>query len=309
MNKTIKHYLLLGLKGMAMGAADVVPGVSGGTIALISGIYQELLKTLSSINTGLLQVLLKEGVKKAWIQLNGNFLISLFLGILISILSLAKIIAWLLKEQPILLWSFFFGLVSASIIYLVKQVSRWNFIVVILFAIGTILAYYLTVLSPLETKKPSDLFLFLAGALAICAMILPGISGSFILLLLGVYKPVLEAINNKNLYIIALVGAGAFAGLLIFSRALKWLFVNYKNYTLAVLAGFILGSLNKIWPWKKALLHRVNSEGTLMPLYELSVLPSSYRGNPQLLAAITLAVLGFSAIVLLEKTAVKKPYK
>ena len=306
MSRTIKDYLLIGLKGVAMGAADVVPGVSGGTIAFISGIYEELLTSISNINLSLLQTLKNKGLNEAWNQLNGNFLISLLLGIFISVVSLAKVITWLLDKHPILLWSFFFGLVLASIIYIAKQITQWNSIAYVLLVIGAVLAYYITTLNPLVSENSSFLFLFLAGALAICAMILPGISGSFILVLLGAYKPILTAVSNRNITIVAVVGAGAVLGLLSFSRVLKWLFAHYKNYTLAVLTGFILGSLNKIWPWKKVLTYRINSHGEQVPFNELSISPTSYEGDSQILYAVALAALGFGLIILLEKIAVKK---
>ncbi|CAL2084728.1 DUF368 domain-containing protein [Tenacibaculum sp. 190524A02b] len=306
MSRSIKDYVVIGLKGIAMGAADVVPGVSGGTIAFISGIYEELLTSISNINLKLLKTLRKEGFKKAWKQLNGNFLASLFIGIFISVLSLAKAIAWLLDNHPILLWSFFFGLVLASVIYIAKQITKWNFLSVMLIILGTVLAYYITTLNPMVTESSSPLFLFLAGALAICAMILPGISGSFILVLLGAYKPILTAVNDRDMTTIATVGVGTIVGLLSFSRILKWLFNNYKNYTLAALTGFIIGSLNKIWPWKEVITYRINSHGEQVPFNERSISPFVYEGNAQLLYAIVLAIIGFSLILLLEKLAVKK---
>ncbi|WP_425657861.1 DUF368 domain-containing protein [Tenacibaculum ascidiaceicola] len=306
MNRTIKDYFVIMLKGMAMGAADVVPGVSGGTIAFISGIYEELLGSISNVNLKLLKTLQKEGFASAWRQINGNFLASLFVGIFISIVSLAKMISWLLIHHPILVWSFFFGLVLASIIYIAKQVTQWNLVSGILLILGAILAYYITTLNPLVSEHSSMLFMFLAGAIAICAMILPGISGSFILVLLGAYKPVLAAVNNRDFTTITFVGLGAIIGLLTFSRVLKYLFENYKNYTLVVLTGFIIGSLNKIWPWKKVLTYRTNSHGEQVPFNELSISPFSYDGNPQLMYATVLAIIGFGLILLLEKLAVKK---
>ncbi|MFT7898343.1 DUF368 domain-containing protein [Tenacibaculum ascidiaceicola] len=306
MNRTNKDYLVITLKGMAMGAADVVPGVSGGTIAFISGIYEELLGSISNINLKLLKTLKNEGLKSAWKQVNGNFLAALFVGIFISIVSLAKMISWLLIHHPILVWSFFFGLVLASVIYIAKQVTQWNIASGILLILGAILAYYITTLNPLVSEHSSMLFMFLAGAIAICAMILPGISGSFILVLLGAYKPVLAAVNDRDFTTIAFVGLGAIVGLLTFSRVLKYLFENYKNYTLVVLTGFIIGSLNKIWPWKKVLTYRTNSHGEQVPFNELSISPFSYDGNPQLMYATMLALIGFALILLLEKLAVKK---
>jgi putative membrane protein len=306
MNRKVKDYIVIGLKGMAMGAADVVPGVSGGTIAFISGIYEELLGSISNVNLGLFKTLKKEGFKIAWKQLNGNFLLSLFIGIFISILSLAKAIKYLLENEPILLWSFFFGLVLASIIYIAKQISKWNFILIIIAVLGAFLAYYITTLNPLVSESSSSLYVFFAGAIAICAMILPGISGSFILVLLGAYKPVLDALNDKDFKTIFTFIAGAILGLLTFSKVLKWLFANYKDYTLAVLTGFIIGSLNKIWPWKETLTWRLNSHGIKVPFNQQSVTPFSFNGDAELSMAIVLAIVGFLLILLMEKLAVKR---
>ncbi len=306
MSRNIKDYLVIGFKGMAMGAADVVPGVSGGTIAFISGIYEELLGSISNVNLGLLKILKDDGLKAAWKQVNGNFLASLFIGIFVSIVSLAKAIKYLLENEPILLWSFFFGLVLASIIYIAKQITKWNVISVIVLVLGAFLAYYITTLNPLVTENSSLLFMFLAGAIAICAMILPGISGAFILVLLGAYKPILAAVNDRDIKTIAAVGLGAIVGLLSFSKILKWLFANYKNYTLAVLTGFIIGSLNKIWPWKETLTWRTNSHGVKVPFNQQSVSPFSYEGDAQLVLSIVLAIVGFVLILLMEKLAVKK---
>jgi putative membrane protein len=306
MNRKIKDYIVIGLKGMAMGAADVVPGVSGGTIAFISGIYEELLGSISNVNLGLFKTLKNEGFKIAWKQLNGNFLLSLFIGIFISFLSLAKAIKYLLENEPILLWSFFFGLVLASIIYIAKQISKWNFILITIAVLGAFLAYYITTLNPLVSESSSSLYVFFAGAIAICAMILPGISGSFILVLLGAYKPVLDALNDKDFKIIFTFIAGAILGLLSFSKVLKWLFANYKNHTLAALTGFIMGSLNKIWPWKETLTWRVNSHGIKVPFNQQSVTPFSFNGDAELSMAIVLAIVGFLLILLMEKLAVKR---
>ena len=305
MSRTIKDFVIIGFKGMAMGAADVVPGVSGGTIAFISGIYEELLTSISNVNFSLLKTLKSDGIKAAWKQVNGSFLLALFVGIFVSIVSLAKAIKWMLENEPILLWSFFFGLVLASVIYIAKQITKWKVLTVILLIAGAGLAYYITTLNPLVTENSSPLFLFLAATLAICAMILPGISGAFILVLLGAYKPVLAAVNNRDFTSIAIVGAGAIVGLLTFSRILKWLFTNFKNYTLAILTGFIIGSLNKIWPWKETLTWRTNSHGIEVPLNQQSVSPFHFEDN-QLLYAIGLAIVGFGLILLLEKLAVKK---
>ena len=306
MSRKIKDYLVIGLKGMAMGAADVVPGVSGGTIAFISGIYEELLSSISNINLDLFKTLKDEGFKSAWKKLNGNFLLALFAGIFISVVSLAKAIKYLLENEPILLWSFFFGLVLASIIYIAKQIKKWNFIASLVLIIGVFTAYYITTLNPLVGENSSLLFMFIAGALAICAMILPGISGAFILVLLGAYKPILSAVSEKDLKTIAVVGLGAIVGLLSFSKILKWLFNHYKDYTLAVLTGFIIGSLNKIWPWKETITWRTNSHGEQVPFNQQSVLPFNFDGDAQLLLAVILSFVGFALILGMERLAVQK---
>ena len=306
MKRSLKDYIIISLKGMAMGAADVVPGVSGGTIAFISGIYEELLNSISSFNLSLFSVLKNEGFKKVWKMVNGRFLLALFIGICISVLSLAKLIENLLENHPILIWSFFFGLVLASIIYIAKQIKIWNIKSYLYLIFGLIFAYYITTLNPVISQNSSPWFLFLAGMIAICARILPGISGSFILVLLGAYKPILNAINTKDFFSIVIFMAGAILGLLTFSRVLKWLFSKYKNYTLALLIGFIAGSLNKIWPWKETISWRTNSKGIEVPFNTTSVSPLSFDGDSKLLMAGLLAIIGFGLILLLEKLAVKK---
>ena len=306
MKRSLKDYIIISLKGMAMGAADVVPGVSGGTIAFISGIYEELLNSISSFNFNLLKVYKKEGFKQVWNIVNGSFLLALFIGISISVLSLAKLIETLLENHPIVIWSFFFGLVLASIIYIGKQITTWTIGSVLCLIFGGILAFYITTLNPMVSENSSPWFLFLAGMIAICAMILPGISGSFILVLLGAYKPVLNALNTKDFFSIIVFMLGAVVGLLTFSRILKWLFFTYKNYTLATLTGFIIGSLNKIWPWQEIISWRTNSKGVEVPFNTTSVSPFSFEGDSQLMMAILLAIIGFGLILLLEKLAVKK---
>lgn len=305
MIRTLRDYSIIMLKGVAMGAADVVPGVSGGTIAFISGIYEELLESISAVSIKTLQILRRSGIKAAWKQINGNFLLSLLIGIAISVVSLAKTISWLLANEPVLLWSFFFGLVLASIFFIGKQITKWNVLTFIVLIGGSLSAYWITTLQPLVTENSSSLFLFIAGALAICAMILPGISGAFILVLLGAYKPVLEAVHSRDIDIIIIIGAGAIVGLLTFSRLLKWLFHHYKNLTLAILTGFVLGSLNKIWPWKRIVETKV-IEGKEIVLKEQSISPFVYGEDNQLLLAIVFAGIGFAAILLLERLAVKK---
>ena len=304
MKRTVKDYLVITLKGVAMGAADVVPGVSGGTIAFISGIYEELINSINKVNLGTLKILKKEGIAAAWISINGNFLLSLVLGIGLSVLSLARLIRHFLETQPILIWSFFFGLVLASIIYVGMKIQRWNIGTILLLVLGAFIGYIITTLTP-HTAEATYPYVFLSGALAICAMILPGISGGFILLLMGMYKPVLDALHDKNIGLIFTLMAGAVIGLLSFSRLLKWLFDHYENLTLAILTGFIVGSLNKIWPWKEVLESEMIN-GKLKILDEKSIMPYSYTNDPQLGMAIVMALTGFLFIVLLERLAKQK---
>ncbi|MCM4168971.1 DUF368 domain-containing protein [Arenibacter sp. H213] len=303
-NRNLFNYLIITLKGMAMGAADVVPGVSGGTIAFISGIYEELITSINNVNPSLLKIWRREGFKAFWIKLNGSFLLSLLLGIAISILSLAKFISWLLENQPIPLWSFFFGLVVASIFFVGKEIKKWTLATVLMLIFGAAIAYYVTTLPPSENIDSLP-YLFFSGALAICAMILPGISGAFILVLLGSYKTILDAVHERDIKIVLTVGLGAIFGLLSFAKLLKWMFTHYKNITLALLTGFIIGSLNKIWPWKEVLESKLFGD-KLIVLKEQNISPYSFDGDPQIIYAILLAISGFSLIFILEKLATKK---
>lgn len=304
MKRNFVDYFILVFKGMAMGAADVVPGVSGGTIAFISGIYEELIATLNSINLNSLKTLKLQGVSATWKKINGNFLLALFVGILLSILTLSKLVAWLLLEEPVLLWAFFFGLVLASIIFVLKKINQWNSAVFLGLILGGVFAYQLTQLNALGNSD-SNWYLFLSGAIAICAMILPGISGAFILVILGSYANVLQALNDKDIAKITIFMTGALIGILSFSRLLKWLFKRFKNMTLAVLTGFMIGALSKIWPWKKTLSFRENSEGISFPLKEQCIAPFSFDGDPQILSAIGLMLFGFLMIFFLEKIGAK----
>lgn len=303
-DRKFKDYLLISFKGMAMGAADVVPGVSGGTIAFITGIYEELVISISNIDLKLYKTLKQHGFLAMWKQLNGSFFMSLLLGIAISVLSLMKLMKHLLETQPIMVWSFFFGLVLASVWYIGKQIKGWKISYIISLLLASVVAYIITTLTP-AGETQSLIYLFFCGALAICAMILPGISGAFILVLLGAYKQILEAVSSLDIKTIAIVGVGAVVGLLSFSRLLKWLFQRYENLTLAILTGFIIGSLNKIWPWKNVINSKM-IHGKEVILSQKSVLPNSFEGQPHVVIAIILAVLGFALILVLEKWSYKK---
>lgn len=305
MQRSFKDYLTITLKGMAMGAADVVPGVSGGTIAFITGIYQELIATISGINLGLLKIWKEEGFRAMWKEANGSFLVALLSGILISIFTLMRLTNYLLEAHPIMIWSFFFGLILASIWFVAKQIPKWNFKIILALLIGAAIAIYIVMLPPMGAN--TDLwFLFLAGSIAVCAMILPGISGAFILVLLGAYKTVTEAAHNFDLKTLAVVALGAIVGLLSFSRILKWLFDHYSSITLAVLTGFIAGSLNKIWPWKEVLESEKIGEKIIV-LREASVWPTDFQGESHIIAAIALILAGFTLILILERVATQKP--
>ncbi len=305
MQRRIKDYLIISFKGLAMGAADAVPGVSGGTIAFISGIYEELIETISNVNLSLFKTLFSKGIKAFWEQLNGNFILVLMSGILISFVSFMKLAKYLLEFHPILIWSFFFGLIVASIYFVGRQITKWSIVTVIALIIGAVIAFYISKLPSLGTNE-SPWFLFVAGAIAICAMILPGISGSFILIILGAYKTLSDAIHDIDLKKIMIFAIGALVGLLSFSHVLKWLFKHYHNITLALLTGFIFGSLNKVWPWKETLTWHTNSKGIEKPLLQESISPFSFVGDNQILFAALLMVLGFLTIYILEKLGSKK---
>jgi putative membrane protein len=298
--RTSKDYLFLGLKGIAMGAADVVPGVSGGTIAFITGIYEELLNTINAVNWAGLKKLKTEGVKSFWKHINGNFIVALFLGIGISVYKLAGLVTYLMANQAVLLWSFFFGLIIASIYLVGKMVAKWDLLKIIGLSIGTGVSFYITLLPPMENPNASW-YIFLSGAIAICAMILPGISGSFILLLLGSYELILTSIKDLKLTIIAVFASGCIVGLLSFSKLLSWMFKKYHDLTIAILTGFLIGSLNKIWPWKKTISSRLNSHGETVPFIQNNVLPADFIGDNQLVFSLLIAVAGLALILVLER--------
>ena len=313
MQRSFISYLIVALKGIAMGAADVVPGVSGGTIAFISGIYEELLDSIDKLSFRVFKVWKTQGLTKAWHSINGNFLLALFLGIGLSIASLAKIIKWLLINEPTLLWAFFFGLVLASILYIAKQISSWNVTTLIALVLASILSYSITLAEPFASPD-SLMYLLFCGFIAIIAMILPGISGAFILLILGAYQTAIDTVDflidglstgnwellKTGLINISMLGIGAVVGIKVFSKALNWMFKHYNNLTLAILTGFMIGSLNKIWPWKETLTTRVNSEGITVPVLQKSIGPESFEGEPQLMLCLGLMFIGFISILALE---------
>ncbi len=301
-----KEYLLLYLKGVSMGGADVIPGVSGGTIAFITGIYEELVDSIKLIDGSAVRLLVSLRLADFWKRINGNFLITVLAGILTSLLSLARLMTYVLENYPIAVWSFFFGLILISSPLIMRDIHRWHLGTFLAFVIGALIAYWITVLSPTET--PTNLFfIFFCGALAICAMILPGISGAFILLLIGKYEYMITALIEFNLPVILIFALGCLLGLIGFSHVLSWILHNYRYPALALLAGFMIGSLNKVWPWKEVVSYRFNHEGIQVPAFDKSVLPGRYLEvtgqDPQLFYAILFAATGVFLVVAIEKTA------
>jgi putative membrane protein len=310
--KTKKSFLGLVARGLGMGAADVVPGVSGGTIAFITGIYEEFLATISGLKFSLFKTWKNEGFKAMWEQINGRFLIALFLGIGISILSLAKLLDHLLETQAVLLWSFFFGLILASIWLVGKTVEKWNLQNILGLIGGAAIAFIITILAP-SAGNESLLYIFLCGMLAICAMILPGISGSFILLLLGAYTTILGSITGvldgvkikdwaavaENGLIVFIFICGCIIGLISFSRLLNYLFKKSKNFIIAILTGFLIGSLNKIWPWKETTQWGIDRHGEKVAVVQKNISPTNFDhlfGESQLVLAILLTFAGLALI-------------
>ena len=306
--KSIKKYGLTYLKGMAMGAADIVPGVSGGSIALIAGIYQRLLDSINSFNLENLSLLKKLEVKKFYKAVNGSFLLSLFLGILTSVFALSKVITFLMDEHPIPLWSFFCGLILVSAFMILRDIKRWHLGVVLAVLIGTVLAFWVTNLPP--TASPdAKWFIFVAGAIAICAMILPGISGSFILLILGKYETILQAVSERDLFTLALFASGCVVGILSFSRIVAFLLRKFHAVTIGLLSGFMLGSVNELWPWKIVTAWRTSSSGEQKPFLTENLWPAEYSeqvgNNPQILSALLAFAFGIGLVIGIEWLATK----
>ena len=293
----------LAIKGFCMGAADVVPGVSGGTMAFILGIYQELIRSLGSFDYIFFKHLFSLKLKKAFNHAALEFLLPLGIGIMSAVFTLAKILSWLLQNKPVLLWSFFFGLIVASIFIISKRLKKWGIALIVWIALGSLSTYLLVGIVPTSTPD-TPWFLFFSGFAAICAMILPGISGAFILVILGKYQYILEAVNNRDLLIISIVAAGAIAGLFFFVRILSWFFSKYHDFTIAILTGFMIGSLRKIWPWKSTPSFTADSIHSLSPAMRINVLPSHF--DTELITAISLSIIGFLIVFALNFLAEKK---
>lgn len=305
--KDNSYYPKVLLKGMGMGAADVVPGVSGGTIAFITGIYEKLIFSIKSINIKSLGMLLKGNFKEFSDTINLPFLMSLMTGIAISVFSLAKIISYLLKNYAVLTWAFFFGLIIASAVIILKKVQKWNISTIVSLIVGIVSAYLITTVTPATT--PDHLgFIFICGMIAICAMILPGISGAFLLLMLGKYSYMMTAIETLNIQVLIIFFAGAAIGIISFSNVLAFFLKNFHNQTISVLSGFMIGALNKVWPWKQTISTFTDRHGVVKPLLEKNISPAVYSElgfENYLWVSILLACIGFALIIAMEKIANK----
>jgi putative membrane protein len=291
-------YLFLGVKGFCMGASDVVPGVSGGTMAFILGIYEELIDAIRSFDLRSLKLLVTLKFRLLLDHVSWQFLLAVGIGILTAIFTLSRVLAWLLQNRPVLIWSFFLGLILASVLSVSRRVVSWRVLTWFSLLGGITGTYFLVGLVPVST--PSDpWFLFFCGAIAICAMILPGISGSFILVLLGKYQFVLEAVNQRDFLVLFIVAAGACVGIIAFSRLLGWLLRNYHDLMVAVLIGLMLGSLRKVWPWKETVKSIVDMHGKVVPIVQSNILPGQW--NMEVLAAFSLMVLGLLVVLFLDR--------
>ncbi|RPI52030.1 MAG: DUF368 domain-containing protein [Deltaproteobacteria bacterium] len=296
-HRSFKAYFGLAIKGFCMGAADVVPGVSGGTMAFILGIYKELIESIRSFDLIFLKLLFSLKLNDALNHVSWRFLMALGMGILMAIFSLARILSWLLQNQPILIWSFFFGLIVASLFTVSRYLEKWTPCIFAWVGLGAVCTYLLVGLVPVSTPD-TPWFLFMSGAIAICAMILPGISGAFILVLLGKYHYVLEAVNNRDFLTLFIVAAGAGVGLISFIRFLNWLLNKYYNFTIAILIGFMLGSLRKIWPWKRSLQGMTDTY--------VNILPNQW--SAEVMQALCLAVLGFLIVFFMDFLAERRKH-
>lgn len=299
-HKESKYSLML--KGFSMGVADIVPGVSGGTIALITGVYTRLIESISRVNKDFVKLIINLKIKQAMGHIDAAFLFPLLAGIALAIISMSRIVHYLLEHYAVYTWSLFFGLILSSIIFLFKKIGNPKSLGTILFlCLGTAFGYMVVSLTPSYTSNTS-LSLFIAGSIAICAMILPGISGSFILLILGKYMYVTGAIKNPfmagSLETIAVFALGCLVGILSFSKLLNFLLNKYHSQTMAILTGFMLGSIKKIWPWREAIEQKV-IRGKTYTLQEVNILPHSF--DVEVLLAIIIMLIGFSLVFILER--------
>jgi putative membrane protein len=307
MKNQVKTHLGLFLKGFAMGAANVIPGVSGGTIALITGIFERLINAIKSFNGVAIQLLFKGKIKDLIKHIDLYFLIAVFVGMLTSVFSIARLLEYLFINYPVFVWSFFFGLILASVYYVGKTINKWSISVIVVFILGTSIAFFISMLNP-ATQNDSFVYLIICGVIAICSMILPGLSGSFILILLGNYELVMiHAVNNLDLKILVPVMIGAIGGLIAFSHVLSWIYTRYKDQTISILTGFILGSLGILWPWKNE-IYRIDEAGNFVIKNGEKIVQSYTKYIPEsfsreVVIAIILMIFGIITISLIEKIA------
>lgn len=289
-----------------MGAADLVPGISGGSIALITGIYEKLLDSISAVGVEVFNLFKSKDLRSFWFKINGTFLLFLLLGIMTSLFALANLITYLILEHPIPVWSFFCGLIIISALLILRDVRRWNIMALLALPLGVLMAYFITEMTPM-TSDNHPVIIFFSGMIAICAMILPGISGSFLLLVMGKYEYILNALLERDFLILGVFAAGCVIGILAFSRVVSWLLKRFHAITIAVLAGFMLGSINKIWPWKEVLSYRISSSGIQEPFLEENILPHHYFAatgqEPQFLVAIFTFFIGILLVIGIERMA------
>ncbi len=300
-------FIIYLIKGLAVGVANIIPGVSGGTIALITGIFERLINAIKSFGLGSLKLLLSGKFKEFAEKTDLYFLLSLFAGVFIAIIALARLFDFLFTNYPVYLWSYFFGLVLASVYFVGKTVNKWTISVIIFFILGTVIAVVLSFMNP-AAENSNFFYLIICGVVAVCSMILPGLSGSFVLILMGNYQLVaIEAINNRDFDILLPVMIGAVGGLIAFSHILSWVFKRFKNQTIAILTGFILGSLNILWPWKDIVYLKdelgetIIKKGEMVVEKYLSVMPVEF--NSEVMLALVFAIIGIVSITVIELTA------
>ncbi|MBE9468938.1 MAG: DUF368 domain-containing protein [Bacteroidetes bacterium] len=303
----MKNYFVNFTKGLAMGAANVIPGVSGGTIALITGIFQRIIDSIKSFNISAFRLLFTGKFKEFAKYTDLFFIISVFFGAIVSIFSLAKILSFLFSNYPIHVWAYFFGLILASVYYVGKTINKWSFSTIGFFILGTAIAMAISFLNPAK-ENDSAIYLFICGIIAACSMILPGLSGSFILILLGNYRLVMiDSVTNFDMLVLLPVVFGAGFGLLAFSYLLSWIYKKFRNQTISLLTGFILGSLSILWPWKNVISTYIDKHGIAKPLIQQNILPNNYfditNNDPHIIAAVILLIVGFLTIVVIEKFA------
>jgi len=311
MNHIILNHIIYALKGMGMGAANVIPGVSGGTVALITGVFERIINAIKSFDGKAINLFFKGRFKELLAHVDFFFLLALGGGMIISIVNLARILKFLFATYPIFIWAFFFGLILASIYYVGKTITKWSLSVVVSFIFGSAIAVWITFMNP-ATQNDSFLYLMVCGVVAVCCMILPGLSGSFVLILMGNYELVMiDAVNEGNISVLGPVVLGGVIGIITLSHLLSWVYKRFKDQTISTLTGFILGSLSILWPWKNE-IHKMDEVGNLLlkdgePIVQGYDLFIPHSLNSEVVIAIFLAIAGYLVIALMERIANVKP--